>query len=318
MKLIKLLIIPLLAWAFSGCISDNRTDCTLENNTVLVFEYTTDASKKFTDIIDNVDVILYDADGCYMSHRIATRSDMSIFQGMRLTLQPGTYYVVAWGNVGSNSGYRSFVEGTTTLDDFLLEIQSTSNETGDQVYYAPLREKPACRSSFGRTRAAADMSIYEIVVPSGGRVTKTLDFVRAHRTINVWIKGYEESGTTAFPVVGATKLWSGYDFYFNSAASARRDFLQRSRSATISAGTYAKATFHSAMGVIDNNTAILVNSSSGGETVYSVSLRDFVDDNKIEDKDTDEIDILITFDMNLGITVGIPEWIGKPITPGID
>lgn len=316
MKLKKLLATALIAMTMYGCINDERIDCALENNTVILFEYSA-LSTQFNDVISSVDVVLFDGEGRFFLHRRIEDPDLRLYQGTRFTLDPGTYYVVSWANVSYKSAFRAFEENTTSFDECLLEIDSSSTESGgDPIYYAPAKAKPACRSGAGITRASDDLSIYEIIVPVGERVTKTLDFVRAHRTINVWINGYTENSVAVNPTVGATKLWSGYNFYF-SPTSTRRDFSQKSQTATLSGTTYSSATFHSAMGTIDANTDIIVKNSNGAGTIYSVNLRDFIDENNIADEDTDEIDILITFTDDLGVTVGLPDWSDKPVKPGV-
>lgn len=302
----KWITFPFLLLALSACINDDRDDCVTEDNLTLVFTYSdAKAGKTVTDYMTHADVLLFDADGRLYLQLPATASELQA--GKRVTVPAGTYYAVAWANVHSNSAYNSFTPGVTTLDECLLQIDS--NETGDQVYYAPYKEKPAA------TRAG--MTVYEVAVPYGERVVHTLDFVRAHRSIYVEIYGHRDgAGTTSVPAtIVASQLWSRYDFHFTSQAD-RRDYRQQTVAyIDNSAVPYTAATFHSAFGKINGVTNISVVRTSDQFTRVSVNLRQFVIDNALTD--TDDIYIRITFLDDLGVSVTVPEWKDKPVEPGV-
>lgn len=316
MRLKTLLIILLALPALNGCLGEYDEECNAPDNLELLFTYDDASDEAFTDRITSVDVILFDMQGYYHSHRLVSLSELSAHARMRFILEPGIYYAVAWGNVGDNSGFSAFTPGITTFQDCFLEINASSTETGDPVYYAPYKEKSATRSDVVSIRNE-ELMLYVINVSEGQKTTMTLDFVRAHRTLNVWIKDYRETmgGQAVYPVVTATQRWSKYDFFFTTQP-LRRDYTQQSHMQTVEGIPYAAATFHAALGRIDNNIDVVLNRPSDGGHVLTVNLDQFITTHGITD--TDEIDILITFLSDQGITVTVPRWTGTSVQPGVD
>lgn len=316
MNIKKTILIPLFILLFTGCIKEDRTDCITDNNAELRFEYSV-METEFLNYIHTVDVILFDETGHYLLHRRADEQALKLHQGMKFTIDPGKYYVVAWANISSNSKFCDFIPGVTHFDDCVLEISPDANESGDPVYYAPNKAKPGTKSVTPLTRTTAKLSSLEIEIPFGQKVEKVLDFTRAHRTINVWInKHIDPSGDpNELPTVDATQLWSRYDFTF-TPQSLRRDYSQLSKPYTISGSTYSLASFHSAYGEITGDTDIIVRRTSDGTARHMVNLKQFITANSITD--TDQVDIMVTFLEDMGVTVTVPTWTGKPVEPGID
>lgn len=303
--------------ALSGCLKEHPGECDISENLEVLFTYSDAPNEDFTDRITSVDVILFNNHGRFLEHRRASLNELSAYAGMRFTVPSGRYHVVAWGNVRDNSVFNAFTSGVTMFRDCVLEIDPSSTETGDPIYYAPYREKPAARSGEVSTRDDS-LAFYAVDVPPGRKTTKILDFVRAHRTLNVWIKGYHEivAGQNVYPVVKSTDMWSKYDFFFTTQA-LRRNYTQQSHVREVNGVPYAVATFHTALGKIDGATDVILTRRSDGGHIITVNLEQFVTDNGITD--TDEIDILITFfppGGDYGVTVTVPNWSGAPVQPG--
>lgn len=309
-----LLIIPFVGAAFTGCIKEDRSGCDPEdNNLEFIFEYTTDATIEFAGLIKSVDLLLFDANSRFMEHRRSGESELRAYQGMRFSVSPGTYYAVAWGNVGNSSGFSDFTTVTKLFSECFVQITEGVTEGGDPVYYAPHKDKPYARSQPATTRS--EPTLYEVNVLSGQTTVKRLDFVRAHRTINVWISGFERSsfGESTQPVVTGKNLWSRYDFYFN-LPSLRRDYRKQTINEVISGEIYSTVTFYSALGTLDDESNIEVHRTSDNQLSYTLNLKQFVLDNNITN--TEQIDILITFQSDLGVSVSVPQWTEKPVQPG--
>lgn len=319
MRIQELLTIPLLAFVLllSGCIKDDRSDCAVDDNCELLFEYSTATTDKFPEHIHSVDVVLFDAQGRYLMHAKADQQSLAAYRGLKLTLDPGKYHVVAWANVKDNSQFCQFVSGTTPFDDCLVEIHPNCSESGDPVYYAPFKAKPVTKSVGWGPHTRAGMDLYEVVVPYGGTVVKVLDFVRAHRSVYVWSRDYTDivNGRNLCPTVEAKNLWSGYDFHFTTKAQ-RRDFKQCGTECTVNGVTYSLSTFHHAYGKIENDMNFEVRRTSDNTLRTTVNLKKFLADNP--SADTDDIHIMVTFLDDLGVEISLPEWVEKNITPGFE
>lgn len=298
--------ILLLAIAFTGCIKDDRSDCPPEYNLEFLFEYTTAPNTAFTDLIKSVDLLLFDAETYFIKHQRSTEVDLEAFQGMRFYLPPGKYYAVAWANVGNNSSFSDFTSTTKLFSQCSLQIAEQVRDGGDPVFYAPKKG----------VSSGTELALYEVNVLPDRSTVKLLDFVKAHRTINVWIYGYEESGLgeTIQPTVNAEKLCNMYDFYF-AALNSYRDYTKQTHVEKRSGEDYDLSTFYSALGEIVSESDIDVNRTSDNELVYSLNLKQFVKDNNITD--TSQIDVLITFAGDMNITVTVPQWTNKPVQPGV-
>lgn len=315
MRLEKLLLlIPFLGASLAGCIKEDRSDCDPEYNLEFLFEYTTEPDTEFTELIKSVDMLLFDANSYFLEHRQAFETDLTEFQGMRFSLAPGIYYVVAWGNVGEYSGFSDF---TTDTEFSQANLHITDlieeGEGGDPVYYAPYKEQPYTRS--GGTATRGEPTLYEVHVLSGRTTVKQLDFVKAHRTINVWIHGYENSGVgeALHPAVRCTQLWNMYNFYFVPMDS-RSNYRKQTHAETISGNEYSATTFYSALGAIDGGTDITVRRSSDDLVGYTLNLKQFVQDNHL--LSTIQVDILIAFSADMGVSITVPQWTEIPVQPG--
>lgn len=312
----SLLIFPLAALALAGCLNEDTGDCDISNNLELVFTYTDNPDRNFTEIITSVDVYLFDEEECFHEHRRVELGNKASF-----TVPAGTYHAVAWGNARGNTTFTPCTQGITVFDDGFVQISPEATESGDPLYYAPYRAKPAARGHDTRskpTTRSGDMSLYAIDVPAGRRTVKILDFVRAHRTVNVWIRGYSEmmAGQSVYPIVTTTNRWCRYDPFFQTQ-SDRSNYVQQSLIVTLASVQYAAATFHTALGQIDNAVEVKLNSPADNRHILTVNLLNFITVNNITD--TDEIDILITFPASgddYGVTVTVPSWGETPVSPG--
>lgn len=312
MRIKKLLVVPLLALFVTGCIKDDLSECRPEKNVTLWFTHSGGTNgSRFVDYIGEVDLFLFDDNGKYLSHQSVEYTELAVDAPfVSLTLSPGTYYALAWGNVGDNSAYQNLTVGVTSLEECLVEINPAVTHSGDPVYYAPRK----ARLEEGDTRSVADMALYELVVPNRGSAEKTLDFVRAHRSIYVWIRGFTDTDGLS-PTVEAERLWSRYDFHYRTRLH-RRDFVQQTRFQTVDDKHYAVAVFHHAYGEIDDEMNVLVLRTSNGEQSAAVNVRRFLEENPVSS--TDDVHIMFTFIQDLGVSVSLPQWVEKPVRPGID
>lgn len=313
MRLKILLLIMFTSLALCSCIKEQTEDCDVLENLELIFTYNDAPDIAFADVITSVDVFLFNAQGNYYIQRRAEYNELLSSLSMYFTVPAGIYYIVGWGNVLSHSRFSDFIPNITTFEEGFVEIVSSVTDTGDPVYYSPYTEKNGTRAS-ALTRDD-HLLLYQVDVPSGKKTTKYMDFVRGHRTINVWVKGYTEivEGVALHPDITVTQRWSKYDFFFTP--SIRRDYKQQSHIETVDGTDFDEATFHNALGEIDDNIEVILTSPDDDDHILTIGLARFVAENNIID--TEEIDILITFLLDMGVTVTVPIWSETPIKPGV-
>lgn len=304
----------LLAVLFAGCIKEDRDNCLQDNNVEVHFFYTdADDGLGLTDYIQSIDLFVFDDNHKFVEQHHIRESALQTSNVKMLTLPEGTYYLVAWANVGSNSAYNTCTVGVTDFDDCVIQIDGNATETGDEIYYAPYKEKPShTRGTLLHTRAT-DFALHQLVSSNTNTVVKEMDFVRAHRSIHVWVQGYEDNtvpGTT--PTVRAKELLADYNFGFEPMGTCC--VLEQCPSAVSRADSYLKASFHSGMGAIDSSMEIELLQGSDATTRATVNLLQFVTENAIES--TDDIDVLISF-ASYGIEISVPAWDDTPVGPGL-
>lgn len=314
MKLSKLTLVFTLTLCAAGCMKENFSDCIYGDNAILRFSFIdSNGQDQFGAYIHTADLILFDDQGRFMMHEALSEQMLDDFRGVKLTVDPGTYYAVCWGNVRDNSHFSDFVPGVTPFSDCFLEIAPSATETGDPVYYAPHKSKPAVRSGAAAgspTRSpGTDYDLYRIDVPEGEVVTKELRFVRAHRTVHVYAKNLASA-----PKVSTRQLWNRYNFFFQPQTSCC-DFTQATTAEQISGGDFYVARFHSALGKFDSNMSVEIHNNMGDRTLHTVNLLQFVTDNP--PADTDDIHIQVEFLDDLGIAVTVPSWVSRPVGPGV-
>jgi hypothetical protein len=302
-RFFQLVTTALLTLTLCGCIDEQDLDeCSVD--VTLLFDYTVNGQDRFDETVNTVDVFIFDGNGVYLFTQRLNKFDLDAFQGAHLTLPPGEYKVLAWANVSDHSRFSPFVPGVTTMDECYVRISSTT--TGDPLYYAP------------GTGSSANASPYTLNLPAGESVTKELEFARAHRTVNVYIKGIEttQNGSVTAPTVNATGLWSEYNFYFETQpGGSNYEFFQQAALTSTPDGQMHLASFDSDFGEITDNTVITVRNSLG-EVVATINLKQYLLDNP--SANGDDINILITFLTDLGVTITLPTWANVNVTPGIN
>ena len=316
-------VILLLLAATTGCTKEDRSDCTLEDNVTLMFVMKElDGIDRFEENVRTVELMLFDEEGLMISHDHVNEAKLRQFPGVKKSIKPGKYYAVCWGNAAENSRFPQLTPGITNWNDCFIDIPSTATQTGDPIYYAPYKKNPYSRAfSVPQSRYDGDYSLWEVNVPFAGTVIKEMNFIRAHRTVNVYIKGLvDKVGNIEYlPNIEAQHVWGRYNFFYETQ-NYRVNFLQQSKLTKIQQiGTYLQeelpaATFHGGFGEILTDINLVVRRGSDGTVIHTVNLRQFLYDNPDEDKN--DVNILISFLDDHGVTVTVPNWSTGQVTPG--
>lgn len=119
-------------FSLHSCMKEDFSKCGL----YIRFKYTNnpDHTDKFAEEIKDVDLFIFDDNGIFVG-----KWEHSALSGneMKLSLENGTYTMVAWANLSEHFTYTQFVAGTTTFDEAVLSLQRDADQTVS-VHPAPI------------------------------------------------------------------------------------------------------------------------------------------------------------------------------------
>lgn len=218
---------------------------------------------------------------------------------IRITLPAGTYHAVCWSNRSANTLYKY---DRPVLDEAVLEVDSP--ETCCPLYYAPQNNLPLT-----------------FEVKSGEENRHTLEFVRAHHTLGVYIKGLDqlEASDGEAPSVELTHMPYIYDMSMCPSPNLRsyeRECWEWSPVRLKRDQTIYYSFIHTPSDEISPEATLNIRRSGDRQILYSMSLKEYVEANEI--RELDEIEVLFTFRANAEVSVTLPDWdevIVEPLPP---
>ena len=310
MRYIRTILVAALTAVLSpGCdMTEDARNCPdLENVTLRFSLIDKQGREVFTDNINKTDLYLFDGAGNYHSHRQIPTSNLDADQSFKLWLNPGTYTVVSWGNVG-NRTLSTLLSNIHTITDG-QEIFNT-NESGDPLFYASAQALGLTRS-FNPNR-----ELITFIVPENGSAHETIRFTHAHNKLDVYVKGYSINGK--LPIIAIEGNQTGFDFYLNYLNNGTVTYKQPSVYKDTDDGRMANAIFNIPRVKEDNNIKIHVINPETGETDWTVTLKEVLESFSNFDMEV-EIRIPILFEYFEGrFEVKMPAWETEPTTPGLD
>jgi hypothetical protein len=310
MKLLRMAILTLLTAALATSCWKTDEDwslCGVDNNLVLKFNLRGVPNAEFDKYIGTVDVFLFDADFLFLETRQVSTPMADDTHGTSFTIEPGIYYAVCWGNIGN----RSLRPGLDRHNNFEnSRIEAGSDDSSDPVFYAPYK----IPSFPAATRAEEDYTIYEIVVPSGEQVIHEMEFVKAHREVEVFISRYEglELYDGEPPVVERSGARRSYDFLLHADPAPHT--MRRPSTASGRPDATLSTSFFSALTPLQGDGWVRLFHPTTGQMLAEINIADYVQRNNITDDSY--IPIHFIFDMDANVTVTLPAWNNNDITPG--
>jgi hypothetical protein len=311
--------------------------CTTDfpNNIILDFRLLNeDGEELFMENITSTRTAIYDdGTGMLVEEVFTTAADHELRQGITLTLSPGVYRVLSWANMGENTStagdhtalyldnypdiYPDYPDGPIVTytgagdNDYMVG-------NGDRLFYAPSSVVPTRRGNLPPTRQGNSDGEYIMVVDEGG-YEGILDFRHAHRTIEVYVKGFRAEGDVFNPTVrisglpgGLTYLGMGRLTDYPTATSTLR-----SEPVTIEdeEGVFALAAFDTFLFRMNEEEEMVLDiiDPVNENQVYSATLWDLLteagEDPTADDPDKFEpIRVLIEFLSLDEVEVKIPGW----------
>lgn len=310
------LLLSLLLFSGCGLINEDMSDCLPEENVMLLFTRMLSGSDQFQSCVQTVDVMVFDENGRFLLRKTVTQLEMEAFRsinqdgkyGTSLSLAPGKYRIVCWGNAGANSLYQNL---TTSHNFSDASLHHTSFNLGVGKNYDPLYYAPSMNST-------VNPEIFYLTVPEYGSQVSTINFTAAHDTVEIYIKGFSsindpENDT---PEVEVTLMSIAYDFQMVTQYDQPFCFVQNAQNTTFENVTLAGVQFITAQIGNDNPIQIHIKDPFNQEIKKTVNLKDFLADNSIalDPTDHDLISIMVEFN-GLDVKVTLPSWNGKDVKP---
>ncbi|NCC09395.1 MAG: hypothetical protein EOM31_02645 [Bacteroidia bacterium] len=295
MKSKKSLIVFMALWMglLQSCIGDTLKGCPYE--TILYF--------RFPDLltpITKVNIGIYDEHGLFVQSIEVQQQNLETSKKIYLSLQPGNYTAVCWGNSLENTLIKGFEYGAHLSDGAVMNPNYKSGgiiQTNDPLYYG---------------------KVAFTVVPN---ITNEVDvhFTAAYDVISVRIEGYEaQKKTTKQPMIRIDHLDPICDF--NKVTNDGRDasyypFIWDSKPDN---ETYLSAVLPLNTSLVNNIAVNVYADDTANKILCTIDLNTFIRENNINVDDNKEtiISILVHF-MNGQVAVSLDNWSEVPIEPGV-
>lgn len=275
-----------------ACTREDLSSCPPPVNSYLTFSYTGDDNnpEMFHKMIDHVTLIIYDETGKRVTDRKINKGELNQWQGTKLSLNPGSYRAVCWGNADNNTEITDHESLANGRIHHPFYASGAEIETNSHLYYGT----------------------YAFSVPSAGIAEGNIPFRGAHINVEVYIRS-DAVGTGRY-VVKAHNLMPQYDHDMVKA----QDF----------ATTYHPQTTYNAERTLDecifqtlrfnnNNPIVIEVKQTSGETL-TIDLEQYMQKSGItvDGKNEATVPILIEYS-DLGVVLKIPEWLQQIVTPGV-
>jgi hypothetical protein len=232
--------------------------------------------------------------------------------GWKLDLEPGDYYAVCWGNVGTRTEFKNIIRGITSFQDCAIQIKEGAS-TGDPLYYAPYIENPWQVKSDGTAITTKDphYEVYAFTVEKGLIKEKEMRFICAHRTVNVYVIGH-----TTGTVVSATHLGADYNFLYQTG-ERHLDFMQPLKEVTLPEGRALMCTFYFLFDEITDDILFALKTSAVGAKVDSseISFKQYLVDAGISDREYIYNIYYKVDSFGLGVSITFSDWGSVAVTP---
>ncbi|MCD7962217.1 MAG: FimB/Mfa2 family fimbrial subunit [Rikenellaceae bacterium] len=310
-----------------SCVKENLDDCPedLEYNLILYFEYLDkegndrypagngiypDGSEIFATRIQTIDVLIYDADRRFYKWLNCDDIIISSQRMKKVSVAPGEYYIIGWANnISHRSDYQSLFPTKSFGDSYIYHY---GEKTADPLHYAPdMRGVP--------TRSPEDIGLYSVDVKQNEVTEHTLPFMSAHRTLNIYLRGFGEVDRDDLenPVVAVSNLTSYYDSYLGRGLDNAYFTVQSKEEVIYNQVTGDRELLGHAgfyISHFDNENDIKINITRPALSVnyeeIEISMMYVLEKLELDVEDGDDlvINVLVEFNGTF-VEVKIPEWL---------
>ncbi len=289
---ISVLLIAAMAGLSSGCIREDRSDCTCD--VLLSFVYTGDGTSDiFPEKIDKVSLYVYSAgDNSLAGTYEFDKSDLTELQGAHIRLVPGDYRIVCWGNAADRTHVHTVYDEAHVAEPAHLSSGLSFNGT-DDLYFSDL-----------------EVTVPETLVDVSG----VCEFESSHIDMYVKLRGFKNALPTTVKLThtGCPE----YTDFFNSPSSDKCDVEPVIMDDPEEENSYLLV-YNVLRFTESEKTDIVLATADEGREFYRLSIPEFVDRYGIDvdGKQEARVAIIIT----LGPTgVDVSEWNIEDVDPGFD
>ena len=308
------LLAMILILSAVGCTEEDMSECSkkVKENTIVHFSLKDQANNQiFTTIVGNVMLFVYDTDGNLVTQKAVSKSELNIFSGTRLQLEPGAYKMSAWANYSSQ--YTNFhIDGGKPCFDldhnYLINAVPENGviADGDPLYHAP--------------KTKGDM--FPVTVPAEGEVEVIAEFRNAHIKMEITVEGY---GVVPTRIAGdpltieITNITSRYCLGMIPFGE-KVSYIGQAPNVDFDTKIF-RILFHVPLFDRSTDTEILISNSAGRLIIVPIVLRELLGD-KIELDEILHLPIKIVFTEENGllqgtVVVDLPEWGEGDVEPYI-
>ena len=191
MKLFRITLLLSCVVLLSACIAESRY-CPMDREIVLKFEYVYNGYDVFDTQVQNVDLFVFNSSNLLVHRETINAAQLNAFAGTTLTLAPGDYRIVAWGNVSPQNAFGSANVGDHINDAYVGRSAVPRNTApqpgnGDRLHFAP---------------GLAQQEFILHIPTHADDLTATLPFARSYIGIEVFVVGFNAyTGEAAAPIV---------------------------------------------------------------------------------------------------------------------
>lgn len=279
------------------------------------------------DEMEGFTIFLFDGGGRFIRTQDVERDYLLANNNtVSLTIDPGAYQMVCWGNARDYSMITNLVPGVSIQDAAIIHTYTEGSKVvvvpdGDSLYYAP-------RNTVGRSRASAAGGAYTFTVPEQGTVHADIDFTMAHKKLRIYVDKFVGTDTdgirTTCPDVRVGALTCGYDFLLQPVEGASLTYRNRTvvQTDTRTGTTCPVAGFNTPLFGYDDQLTVDVLNPVDEEVRLSLDLIDELKKQNIDPGGEDireiRVDITFTETFKAAIKITIPGWSGTPTLPGLN
>lgn len=271
------------------CLSCTEAEMGGCNNASVTFEYSGDGTNDtFRQHIANVTYYIYDASGVLAATGKLETTELAAFRGFQLRLERGAYEVVCWGNLEHYCQANHAERKETAKIVNLAHVENADAVNYDPLYYG-----------------AASFEVADV----NEKADVTVRFHSAHITLWMYTKGtvsLKPDGTPLPPAFHVGGFLSEFDF---SGKGGGIPMSFTPESVHKEEKQICMARCEVPRFTEDTPSVLKVYNNADHQLLEVVEIAKFIEDNNIQIKGKEEIEIPIMLDfMGLEVVVRLPTW----------